>query len=175
MAAVTIHIDLETQENKIYHSFHIFFFYLPWSGRTGCHNFSYFNVEFKSAISYPLSPSSRDSLVPVHFLPLDWYMYIWSCWYFSWQSWLQVVIYPVWNFIWCTLHMSCISRMTIYSLVLLFLPIVTCQLFHVWLCFLLTFIQVSQETGKAWYVPGTWAPQIRRWPTCHWGRAEVSY
>ena len=32
----------------------------------------------------PLSPSSRVSLVPLHFLPLKWYhLHIWGCWYFS--------------------------------------------------------------------------------------------
>ena len=35
-----------------------------------------------------LSPSSRGSLVPLHFLPLEWYhSHIWGCWYFCWQSW----------------------------------------------------------------------------------------
>ena len=30
----------------------------------------------------PLSPSSRGSLVPLHFLPLEWYhLHIWGCWY----------------------------------------------------------------------------------------------
>ena len=30
----------------------------------------------------PLSPSSRDSLVPLHFLSLEWYhLHIWVCWY----------------------------------------------------------------------------------------------
>ena len=41
-----------------------------------------------------LSPSSRHSLVPLSFLPLEWYhLHIWSCWYFSWQSWFQLVCF----------------------------------------------------------------------------------
>ena len=46
-------------------------------------------LSFKPAFSSPpLSPSSRDSLVPLHFLPLEWYhLHIWGCWHFSWQSW----------------------------------------------------------------------------------------
>ena len=37
----------------------------------------------------PLSPSSRDSLVPLCFLLLEWcHLHIWGCWYFSGQSWL---------------------------------------------------------------------------------------
>ena len=40
-----------------------------------------------------LSPSSRGSLVPLHFLPLEWYhLHIWGCLYFSRQSWFQLVI-----------------------------------------------------------------------------------
>ena len=35
-------------------------------------------------IHSPFSPSSRGSLVPVHFLALEWYHpYIWGCWCFS--------------------------------------------------------------------------------------------
>ena len=110
---------------------------------------------------YLLSPSrsfhpSRSSLIPLHFLPLEWYhlhiwserkwkwkwscsvlsdslrphgfylpyqvpllmgfsrqstgvgchflLHIWSYWYFSWQSWFQLVIHPAIHFSWCTLH-----------------------------------------------------------------------
>ena len=35
----------------------------------------------------PLSPSSTGYLVPLCFLPLEWYhLHIWGCWYFSRQS-----------------------------------------------------------------------------------------
>ena len=47
----------------------------------------------------PLSSSSRDSLVPLHFLPFEWYhLHIWGCWYFSWQSWFQLVSHPAYHF-----------------------------------------------------------------------------
>ena len=40
----------------------------------------------------PFSPSSRGSLVPLHFLPLVWYhLHIWGGWYFFQQSWLHLV------------------------------------------------------------------------------------
>ena len=43
----------------------------------------------------PLSPSSRGSLVPLFILPLWWYyLHIWGYWYFSLQSWFQLVIHP---------------------------------------------------------------------------------
>ena len=54
----------------------------------------------------PLSPSSRDSLVPLRFLPLMWYcLHIWGC-YFSWQSWFQLALQVAPYFTWCTLHIS---------------------------------------------------------------------
>ena len=54
---------------------------------------------------FTLSPSSRSSLVPLHFLPLEWYhLHIWGCYF--WQSWFQLVLYPAWHFSWHTLHWS---------------------------------------------------------------------
>ena len=36
----------------------------------------------------PVSPSSRGSLGPLHFLSLQWYhLHIWGCWCSFWQSW----------------------------------------------------------------------------------------
>ena len=41
---------------------------------TGYHDLSFLNVEFQACFFYsPLSPSSRGSWVPLHFLPLEWY------------------------------------------------------------------------------------------------------
>ena len=55
----------------------------------------------------PLSPSSRGSFVPLNFLPLEWYYkLIWNCWYFSQQTWFQLMIYPPQHFPRCTLHIS---------------------------------------------------------------------
>ena len=106
MAAVSVLSDSGAQENKICHCFHFSPFYLPWSDRAGCHDLSFLNVEFKLSQLFHslLSPSSRGSLVPLHFLPLEWYhLHIWGCWYFSRQSWFQLVIYLFWHFAWCTL------------------------------------------------------------------------
>ena len=53
------------------------------------------------------SPSSRGSLVPFHFLPLEWYhLHIWDYWYFYQQFWFQLVLHPAWHFTWNTLHIS---------------------------------------------------------------------
>ena len=55
----------------------------------------------------PLSPSSKSSLIPLHFLPQGWcHLHIWDCWYFSWQSWFQLVLHQARHFSWCTLHIS---------------------------------------------------------------------
>ena len=84
--AVTVHIDFGAQESEIWHCFHVFLIYLPWSDRTTCQDLSFLNVEFLSQLFYsPLSLSSRDSLVPLHFLLLKWcHLHILGCWYFSW-------------------------------------------------------------------------------------------
>ena len=32
------------------------------------------------------------------------HLHIWGYWYFSWQSWFQLMLHPAWHFTWCTLH-----------------------------------------------------------------------
>ena len=60
--------------------------------------FIFWMLSFKPTFSLSL----RDSLV-LHFLPLKWYhLYIWDCWYFSQQSWFQLVSHPAQHFVWCT-------------------------------------------------------------------------
>ena len=55
----------------------------------------------------PLSPSKRGSLVPLHFMPLEWYhLHMWGCWCFSWQSWFHLELHPAQHFIWGDLHRS---------------------------------------------------------------------
>ena len=34
------------------------------------------------------------------------YLHVWGYWYFSWQSWFQLVLLQVQHFSWCTLHIS---------------------------------------------------------------------
>ena len=90
-------------------TFYFFPIYLPWNDGTGCHDFSFMNAEVQASFFTFLfhSPSSRDFLSPLLFLPLGWYhLHIWGCWYFSWQSWFQLAIHPAWHFTWCTLHRS---------------------------------------------------------------------
>ena len=64
-------------------------------------------LNFNPLFHSPLLPSSKSSLASLRFLPLDWcHLPTWGCWYFSRQSWLQLVIHPAQHFTWCTLHIS---------------------------------------------------------------------
>ena len=56
---------------------------------------------------------------------------IWGYWYFSWQSWFQLVLLSAQRFSWCTLHINYISRVTIYRFEVLLSQFGTSPLFHV--------------------------------------------
>ena len=72
MAAITVHSDFGAQENKICHCFHF--------SPSICHEVMgldamilvFLMLSFKPSF-FTLSPSSRGSLVPLHFLPFEWY------------------------------------------------------------------------------------------------------
>ena len=51
MAAVTTCSDFGAQENIVYHCFHCFPIYLPWSDGTRCHDLSIWMLSFKPAFS----------------------------------------------------------------------------------------------------------------------------
>ena len=72
MAAVTICSDFGAQEKKICHCVHFFPIYLPWNDGTRYHDLCLCVWVSNQNIYFPLSPSSRGSLVPLHFLPLEW-------------------------------------------------------------------------------------------------------
>ena len=77
-------VILEPKKIKC-HCFHFFPFNLPWSDGTGCHYFSFLNVELCQLFHSPLFP--KGSLVPLHLLPVEWHhLHIRGCWYFFWQS-----------------------------------------------------------------------------------------
>ena len=103
MATITVCSDFGAQEKKICHCFHFSPFYLPWSNETKCHDLSFLNVEFQNSF-FTLFFHLQQALC---FLLLGWnHLHIWSCWYFSWQSWFQLVIHLARHFTWCTLHRS---------------------------------------------------------------------
>ena len=96
VATVTLCSDFGAKKNKICHCFYFFPIYLP-SDRNGCHDLCFLECWVLSQLFHSrLLPSSRGFLVPLSFLPLEWYhLNIWGCWYFSRQSWFQLwVIQP---------------------------------------------------------------------------------
>ena len=104
MASVIIHSDFGAQESKICHCFHFFSIYLPWSDSIRYHDLHFLNIEFLASF---YTPPLHPHVFPFCFLPLEWYhLHIWGYWYFSQQSWFQLVIYPTWHFTWYTLHIS---------------------------------------------------------------------
>ena len=77
-----------------------------WGDGTKFHDLSFLNVDFQASFFHCLlPPASRSSLVPLHFLPLEWYhLHIWGCWYFSQQSGFHPELHPAQHFVWSTLH-----------------------------------------------------------------------
>ena len=72
--------------------------------------FAFWMLSFKPAFS--LSPFtfmnrlfSSSSLSAIRVV-LSGYLRLLDYWYFSWQSWFQLVLHPAWHFTWCTLHVS---------------------------------------------------------------------
>ena len=64
-------------------------------------------LSFKPAFSLSSFTFNKNTLVPLHFLPFEWYhLRIWGCWYFSWKSWFQFVVHPAQHFTWFTWHIS---------------------------------------------------------------------
>ena len=102
MIVVTIYSDFGAQENEVSHCFQCLSIYLPWNEGTGCHALCLFVCLFvcffecwvlSQLFHSPLSPSFRGSLIPLNFLPLEWYhLHIWGCWYFPLETRFQFVI-----------------------------------------------------------------------------------
>ena len=82
MATVPIHSDFRAQESKICHCFH-------FSPSICCEVMEldamilvFWMLNLSQLYYSPLSSSSRSSLVPLYFQPLEWYhLHIWGCWY----------------------------------------------------------------------------------------------
>ena len=84
----------------------------------------------------------------------------WGYWYFSLQSWFQLVLHPACHFTWYTLHINYIAGKKNYTAGLKYTPLtyfipkfepVCCSISGSNCCFL-TCIQISKEAGKmVWY------------------------
>ena len=81
---------------------------LPWHDGTRCHDVSFLNSEFQDGFFTLLFHLHQELLMKaICFLPKGWcHRHIWGYWYFSWQSWFQLVLHPAQYFAWCTLHVS---------------------------------------------------------------------
>ena len=71
MAAVTIYCDFGAKVNKVSPCFHCFSIYLHWGDGIWCHGLHFLNAELviSQDFHFLLSLWSKDSLVPLHFLP----------------------------------------------------------------------------------------------------------
>ena len=132
MATITIHSDFGAQENTICYCFHFFSFYLPWSdGLDAMILGVFFMLNFKTSFLLSFLTLIRRFFSSLHFLPLEWYqLHIWGCWYFSWKSCFQLVIYPAQHFAWCTYSAKKNKQGDNHSLAILLSQFRTNQLFH---------------------------------------------
>ena len=113
---ITICSDFGAQENKTCHCFHFSSFYLHEVMGQDAMILVFWIWVLSQLFDSPLLPLSRDFLVHFCFLPKEWYLLIWGCLYFSWQSWFQLVSHPAWHFTWYIIHRSLVSMVAIYSL-----------------------------------------------------------
>ena len=95
------------------------------------------NTQMIPALWHKVKRNWRGSLVPLHFLPWGWcHLHIWGYWYFSHQSWVQLVLHPAgWQ---CTTLMYSFPNLEPVSFSMSDSN-----------CFFLICIQVPQEAGKA--------------------------
>ena len=74
MAAVTICLDFKAQRKKSVNRFHLVpFYYHEVMGLDATMSVFFLILSVSCLFHSPLSPSSRGSLVPLNFLPLEWY------------------------------------------------------------------------------------------------------
>ena len=116
--------------------------------------FVFWMLRFKPAFPFSFLPVSRGSLVPLHFLPLEWYqLYFWGCWYFP-----SNLYYSLWftepgishDVLFMEVKLAG-WQYTALSFSFPNLEPVPSSMFDSSFCFL-THMQVSQESGKVvWY------------------------
>ena len=100
-------VILETKKMKSVTVSTFFPICLPWVMRLDAMIFIFECQMLNQLFHCPLSPSSKGSLVPPHFLLLEWYyLPIWGFLYFSSKSSFQLVIHSAQHFVWCNLNRS---------------------------------------------------------------------
>ena len=66
--------------------------------------FQYHAVMVTTAVSVQFSSATQSC--PTLCNPISYHLHIWGYWYFSQQSWFQLMLLPAQRFSWCTLHIS---------------------------------------------------------------------
>ena len=84
---------------------------------------------------------------------------------FSQKSWFQLVFHRAQHFTWCTLHISWISRVSIYSRDALLSRFGTSLLFHVWFYLLLLDLLTGFSGGRS---GGLVVPSLRIFHSLLW-------
>ena len=83
------------------------------------------------------------------------HLFIRGYWYFSQQSWFQLVLHPIKHFSWCTLHTRVNKQddnIQLWRTPISYLEPVCCSMSSSNCCFL-TCIQISQEAGQGSGIP----------------------
>ena len=153
MAAVTIHNDFGAQENNICHCIH--FFHLKWNDGIICHDlcflfcFVFLILSFRKLFHFPLSPTSTDSLVSLHLLPLEWLTFA----YLRLLIFLPAILIPACASFSLAFHMMYsafkLKKQTkIHSIDLLLSQFGTSLLFHVWFLLLLFDLHTDFPGGR---------------------------
>ena len=93
--------------------------------------FVFWMLNFKPALSFSFLTFIKRLLVLLAFCHRVVSSAYCDYWYFSMQSWFQFEFHQARHFTWCTLHVSWISRVTIYNLDELLSQLGTSLLFHV--------------------------------------------
>ena len=117
MAAVTICRDAGAQKNKVSHCFHCFPIYLPWSDGTRCHDLHFLECmvlshPFHSSLTFVKKLFSSSLLSAIRVVSSAYLRLL----IFLLAILIPAVLYPAQHFAWCTLDLSEIINMTIYSL-----------------------------------------------------------
>ena len=161
MAAVTICSDSGALENRVCYCFYFFPIYLPWNDGTGCHDLSFLHMKFQPAFSLSSSTFIKRSfssslLSATRVVSSAYQLLIFllailtpACYSSSLAFYMMYLVYKL-------------IRVTIYSLYVLFSQNWASPLFHVWFCYFLTCIQVSQEAGRV-----VWSSHLfKNFPIC---------
>ena len=70
-------------------------------------NFIYWMLNCKPAFLLSSFTFIKSLLSSSSLSAIGWcHLHIWGYWYFSWQSWFQLVLHPAQRFSWHTLHIS---------------------------------------------------------------------